>query len=229
MARGSGQDCFAVERERMLRVHLEGRGIKDKRVLCAMAEVRREAFVPEDYRGQAYSDGPLPIGDGQTISQPYIVALMTQELQVGRECSVLELGTGSGYQTAVLARLAAKVYTVERLGGLSAGAKAVLEGLGLENVEYYVGDGSCGWPGEGGGVSGPEGGMFERIMITAAVPEVPEPVMEQLADGGRLVAPVGGPSVQRLMEYEKVRGRIKERFICDVRFVRLLGEFSFSQ
>ena len=226
MARKSGQDGLAVERERMLRVHLEGRGIRDTRVLCAMAEVPREAFVPEDYRSQAYSDGPLPIGDGQTISQPYIVALMTQQLQVGRECNVLELGTGSGYQTAVLARLAGKVYTIERLGGLSAGARAVLEKLGIENVEYFVGDGSCGWPDS---VSGPEGGMFERIMITAAVPEVPGPVREQLAEAGRLVAPVGGPTVQRLMAYEKVRGRIRERFICDVRFVRLLGEFSFSQ
>src|SRR4030043_121345 len=140
------EDKFRAAKERMLRWDLRGRDITDPRVLAVMAEVPREEFIPQSHRSQAYSDGPLPIGMDQTISQPYIVALMTQELRVNPECEVLEIGTGSGYQTAVLSKLAKKVYTIERFGQLSESAQAVLGRLGIDNVEFYVGDGSCGWP-----------------------------------------------------------------------------------
>jgi len=214
------KDRFAKFRERMLEWDLKGRDITDPRVLKVVAEVPREEFVPPSYQSQAYTDGPLPIGLGQTISQPYIVALMTQELRLDRKCDVLEIGTGSGYQTAVLAKLAKKVYTIERFAELSESAQAVLSRLGIGNVEFFVGDGSCGWP---------QQRTFERIMITAAVPRIPDPLAEQLADGGIMVAPVGADGVQTLMVYEKRAGKITERFICDVRFVRLLGEYGFEE
>ena len=214
------KDRFALARRQMLDYDLIGRGITDADVLRVMGEIRREEFVPRDYRSQAYADGPLPIGLGQTISQPYIVALMTQELRLNRDCEVLEIGTGSGYQTAILSRLAKKVYTIERLAQLAESAQAVLDRLGVKNVEFYIGDGSCGWPG---------GKTFDRIIVTAAVPEVPQPLVAQLADGGLMVAPVGGAGVQELVLYEKKRGRIIRKLICDVRFVKLVGEFSFEQ
>jgi len=203
----------------MLGRDLEGRDIADPRVLKAMADVPRERFVPQSHQSQAYADGPLPIGLGQTISQPYIVALMTQELRIDGKCDVLEIGTGSGYQTAILSKLAKKVYTIERFGELSESARAVLSGLGVDNVEFRVADGSLGWP---------EKRSFERIMITAAVPQIPEPVIEQLAPAGIMVAPVGAGGAQRLMAYEKKTRKIIERFICDVRFVRLFGEHGFE-
>lgn len=211
---------FASVRRRMLEQHLKGRDITDPRVLKVMVEVPREEFVSPSYLSQAYSDGPLPIGLGQTISQPYIVALMTQELHVDGVCEVLEVGTGSGYQTAVLSKLAKKVYTIERHGGLSESAQAVLGRLGIGNVEFYIGDGSCGWPDEK---------LFERIMVTAAVPAIPQSLLDQLADGGIIVAPVGLGGVQRLIACEKKSGKIIERFICDVRFVKLFGEYGFDE
>jgi len=213
------QNRFAEARERMVRIDLQGRDITDPDVLRIMAEIPREQFVPEAYRLQAYSDGPLPIGKGQTISQPYIVALMTQELRVDRNCEVLEVGTGSGYQAAVLSKLVKKVYTIERFGELSESAQGVLGGLGVANVEFCVGDGSSGWPGNK---------VFDRIIATAAVPSVPEPLIGQLVEGGLIVAPVGPSGVQRLVVCEKKAGRIAERVICDVRFVKLLGEYGFE-
>jgi protein-L-isoaspartate(D-aspartate) O-methyltransferase len=190
-----------------------------------MAEVPREEFVPDSYRSQAYDDGPLPIGLDQTISQPYIVALMTEELRVNPDCEVLEIGTGSGYQTAVLSKLVKKVYTVERFNELTMSAQAVLDRLGISNVEFYVGDGSCGWP-----MSRlPSSGCFDRIMITAALPEIPEPVAKQLADGGLIIAPVGGGGAQELVVCEKKANRFMERAICDVRFVRLVGKHAFER
>ena len=150
---------------------------------ASVADVRREGFIPDSHQAQAYNDGPLPIGLGQTISQPYIVALMTQELRVDPDCEVLEVGTGSGYQTAVLSRLARKVYTIERFAELSKPAQTVLGGLGVDNVEFYVGDGSCGWPSD----KLPPSGCFDRIMVTAAVPKVPEPLIKQLAENGLII------------------------------------------
>ncbi|UCC96405.1 MAG: protein-L-isoaspartate(D-aspartate) O-methyltransferase [Phycisphaerales bacterium] len=219
------RDKFANARERMLRWDLKGRDITDPRVLTVMAEIPREQFIPRSHRSQAYSDGPLPIGNGQTISQPYIVALMTQELRVNRSCDVLEIGTGSGYQTAVLSKLAQRVFTIERFSELAESAQAVLDGLGLTNVEFCVGDGSCGWPEH----RLPLAGCFDRVIITAAVPAVPEPVAGQLADGGLIVAPVGAGGVQELIVCQKKAGRFSERGICDVRFVKLVGEYGLSQ
>ncbi len=218
------KDEFGADRARMLRWDLKGRDITEPRVLAVMAEIPREQFVPPSHRSQAYSDGPLPIGSGQTISQPYIVALMTQELRVDRDCDVLEIGTGSGYQTAVLSKLAKKVFTIERFGDLAESAQAVLGKLGISNVEFCVGDGSCGWPAS----RLPPSGCFDRIMITAAVPEVPEPVAGQLADGGLIVAPIGGGGSQALMACEKRADKLIERFICDVRFVKLIGKHGFE-
>ena len=219
------KDKFGVAREQMFRLNLKGRDITNPDVLKVMSEVPREEFIPESYSSQAYSDGPLPIGMNQTISQPYIVALMTQELQCNRDCEVLEIGTGSGYQTAVLSKLVKKVYTVERFAQLSESAQAVLGRLGVNNVEFYIGDGSCGWPAS----QLPPSGCFDRIMITAAVPEIPEPLVRQLADGGFLVGPVGYRGVQQLVVCEKRAGKLIEKAICGVRFVKLLGEYGFEK
>jgi protein-L-isoaspartate(D-aspartate) O-methyltransferase len=216
----NAENRFAEARRRMVKNDLQGRDITDPDVLRVMAEIPRELFVPEAYRTQAYSDGPLPIGMGQTISQPYIVALMTQELKVNRDCEVLEVGTGSGYQAAVLSKLVKKVYTIERFSELSESARVVLSECGITNVEFCVGDGSCGWP---------QDRAFDRIIVTAAVPSVPEPLIKQLVEDGRAVLPVGSSGVQRLVVCQKKVGRIAERVICDVRFVRLLGEYGFEE
>ncbi len=219
------EDKYVKAKARMLNRHLRGRDIISEQVLTAMTEVPREEFVPESYLHQAYSDGPLPIGMGQTISQPYIVALMTQALYISPDCEVLEIGTGSGYQTAVLSKLAQKVYTIERFAELSESAKAVLGRLGISNVEFYIGDGSCGWPES----RLPKSGCFDRIMITAAVPAIPKPLLGQLADGGFLIAPVGYGGSQELVLCEKRQNKLIERAICDVRFVKLLGKHGFNQ
>ena len=219
------EDKFAGVRQRMLRWDLKGRDITDPDVLRVMGEVRREEFVPQAYQSQAYADGPLPIGVGQTISQPYIVALMTQELQLNPDCEVLEIGTGSGYQTAVLSKLAKKVYTIERFAELSESAQTVLGRLDIENVEFYIGDGSCGWPES----RLPSSGCFDRIMITAAVPKMPEPLVEQLVEGGLMVGPVGLSGVQELVVCEKRKEKIIERVICGCRFVKLLGKYGFEE
>jgi len=225
MHSGENKDKFAEARQRMLRHDLKGRDITDPRVLAVMAEVPRQDFIPESFQSQAYVDGPLPIGMGQTISQPYIVALMTQELRVNRDCEVLEIGTGSGYQTAVLSKLVKKVYTIERFSQLSESAQAVLDRLGINNVEFYIGDGSCGWPEQ----RLPPSGCFDRIMITAAVPKMPESLIRQLAEGGIIVGPVGYGGVQELVACEKRGDKIMERLICDVRFVKLLGKYGFEE
>ena len=214
------KDRFAGVREHMLKWDLAGRDITDPAVLKVMGQVRREEFVPRAHQWQAYADGPLPIGMGQTISQPYIVALMTQELRLNPDCEVLEVGTGSGYQTAVLAMLTKKVYTIERFARLSESAQVVLSKLGVKNVEFYIGDGSCGWPHKR---------VFDRIMVTAGVPSVPRPLPDQLADGGIIVAPVGAGAVQQLIACEKKKQKLVERVICGCRFVKLLGEYGFDE
>jgi protein-L-isoaspartate(D-aspartate) O-methyltransferase len=220
MGRPSKEDRLALARQRMLDHDLWGRGIHDKCVLEVMMGVPREVFIPEHMRSQAYDDNPLPIGRGQTISQPYIVALMTEVLHITPDCEVLEIGTGSGYQTAVLACLARKVYSMERLEDLSLQAQGVLKELGYTNITFNAGDGSRGWP---------EPRTYDRIMITAAVPRVPEPLWEQLKVGGRLVAPVGWESAQSLVLQEKTKTGKIETEICQVRFVRLYGAYGFSQ
>jgi protein-L-isoaspartate(D-aspartate) O-methyltransferase len=215
---------FDTSREHMLRWNLKERGINNPRLLKVMAEIPREKFVPESYRSQAYKDGPLPIGLEQTISQPYIVALMTQELHIGKDCIVLEIGTGSGYQTAVLSKMAKRVYTIERLEELSKSARDLLEKSGYDNIEFYVGDGSEGWPAS----QLPESGSFDRIMVTAAVPAIPKPLIKQLAGGGLMVVPVGCTGIQELILCEKRGDKIIERNICDVRFVKLFGKYGFE-
>lgn len=214
------KDRYEVSRREMIEYHLKNRGIGDPRVLDAMAHIPREAFVPAKYAAQSYDDNPLPIGTGQTISQPYIVALMTQSLKMTGCEEVLEIGTGSGYQTAILAALAKKVYTIERFNELSESAQAVLGRLGFENIEYYIGDGSCGWPTDM---------QFDRIIITAGVPEIPEPLERQLKEGGLLIAPVGGQWTQELVLAEKKKGHLEQNFICGCRFVKLIGKYGYSE
>ena len=218
MVEPQGHNDLDTARERMLQHDLRGRDITDPAVLKVMAETPREAFVPPADRWRAYANGPLPIGAGQTISQPYIVALMTQELRVHPECEVLEIGTGSGYQTAVLARLARRVFTIERSPELSATAQEVLKKLGIDNVEFHVGDGSRGWP---------EARTFDRILLTAAVPDFPPPLVAQLVEAGVIVAPIGPSSVQELVVAEKRHGKLIERPVCGCRFVKLIGEYGF--
>jgi protein-L-isoaspartate(D-aspartate) O-methyltransferase len=220
MKNDSEQDDFELSRRQMVKSDLKARGISDARILRAMEQIPRHIFVPKAYQSQSYSDGPLPIDCGQTISQPYIVALMTQELRIGPDMDVLEIGTGSGYQTAVLVKLAKRVYTIDRFEKLSLSAQSVLDELGIKNVEFRIGDGSCGWP---------QQRSFERIIVTAALPEVGKSLMSQLEQGGIIVAPVGHSAVQQLMAYEKKEDTIKEKFICDVRFVRVIGRYGFSE
>lgn len=207
-------------RRRMVEQHLRARNIHDERVLAAFEAVPRERFVPPRSVGEAYEDHPLPIGDGQTISQPYVVALMVQELAVRPEHRVLDVGVGSGYQTAILAKLARWVYGVERIDALAQRARRVLGELGIANVSIEVGDGSVGWPAEA---------PFDRIICGAACPDVPESWTDQLADGGRVVAPVGGEHVQTLVVVEKHPGRLCRRELCDVRFVKLIGREGWGE
>jgi len=202
------------ELDRMVRTQLASRDIRDPRVLEALRTLDRARFVPPERRREAYTDHPLPIGHNQTISQPYIVALMTQTLELAGAERVLEIGTGSGYQTAVLARLAGEVYTVEVHGTLQERARRVLDDLGLTNVHYRTGDGRRGWP---------EEAPFDRILCAAAAEAVPPTWTDQLADGGILVTPVGGGFSQTLTRIEKHGGEVRRHDFCPCRFVPLTG------
>ena len=199
-------------REDMVKTQIETRGVKDKRVLRAMRKVERHRFVPRQLRLLAYTDGPLPIGEGQTISQPYIVALMTELLGLDGDEKVLEIGTGSGYQAAILAELCAHVYTIEILEPLAKSAKALLEELGYKNITVKYGDGFLGWE---------EFAPFDAIIVTCAPPEVPPPLIEQLKEGGRMVIPVG-EFFQELRLIEKRGGKLITKDIIPVRFVPML-------
>jgi protein-L-isoaspartate(D-aspartate) O-methyltransferase len=199
----------------MVRRDLAGRGVRDARVLAAVGRVPRERFVPAPRAAEAYADHPLDIGLGQTISQPYIAALMTEMLGLTGSERVLEIGTGSGYQTAVLAALAAEVYSVERLPELSERARAALAELGCGNVRFRVGDGTLGWP---------EEAPFDAVLVAAAAPHVPGSLRAQLADGGRLVMPVGPPGAQRLVTVRRGGQRFTEEPGIDCIFVRLIGK-----
>jgi len=194
---------------------LRALGIHDKRVLAAMARVPRHLFVPPELLPYAYEDRPLPIGAGQTISQPYIVALSTQALALSPQDRVLEIGTGSGYQAAILAELASEVYTVERLAELSQGAQERLGKLGYKNLHFRVGDGTKGWP---------EEAPFDGILVTAAAPRAPKSLLDQLAEGGRLVIPIGGRESQDLWLIEKHARRLEKVYLCPCTFVPLIGE-----
>ena len=205
----------AEERARMVSDQLCRRGLTDRRVLDVMAEIRREDFLPPEMAAHAYEDRALSVGHGQTISQPYMVALMTTRLDVQPEHHVLEVGTGTGYQTLILARLAASVVTIERIAGLSEPARERLMALNVKNVRFHVGDGSRG---------GPEEGPYERIMVTAGAPRVPQALTEQLTDGGRMVVPVGALSEQILTIVERVGSKTVETPGIACRFVQLIGQ-----
>ena len=204
----------------MVADHLAARGIRDPRVLALFSRLPRHLFVPEAHRRRSYTDHPLPIGEGQTISQPYIVALMTELLSPGASSKVLEVGTGSGYQTAVLAELSAAVYSVERIPVLAERASGLLAGLGYANVRIRVGDGSEGWP---------EFAPFDRILVTASVPSLPKPLTDQLAEGGRLVIPIGSALNQTLTLAERFHGELRTQEGCSCLFVPLIGEHGWKE
>lgn len=206
---------FAEQREWMVRNQIEAWGIRTPRVLDAMGRVPRELFVPDEEQESAYYDGALPLGEGQTISQPYVVAHMTELLQLGGQEKVLEIGTGSGYQTAVLSLLAAEVYTVERIASLARRARETLAGFGARNVHFLVGDGSLGWP---------EHAPYDAILVTCAAPAVPQPLVQQLADGGRMIAPVGPRGYQDLVLVRQRGREVAQERLSPVAFVPLIGE-----
>jgi len=206
-------------RNRMVEEQLAGRGIKDKRVLDAFRKVERHKFIPSEPLMTAYGDYPVAIGDGQTISQPYIVALMTELLNLSGKEKVLEIGTGSGYQTAILAELAGEVFTIERFRHLSENAQLRLTQMGYSNCMFRAGDGTFGWPQEA---------PFDRILITAAANRVPVPIEEELKEGGRLVLPLGARFGQVLNLVEKNKGKLDYHEICGCVFVPLVGKFSVS-
>ena len=210
---------FADARERMVDVQIAGRGIVDARVLAAMRATPRHIFIPEHLRHAAYQDGPLLIGSGQTISQPYIVALMTELLNLKGSERVLEIGVGSGYQTAILAGLSREVIGLERIPELAEAAKARLAALGYANVTVLVGDGSAGYV---------EGAPYDAILVAAAAPRVPEPLLMQMAEGGRLVLPVGNNFEQLLERIERRGGTLHHERSIPVRFVPLVGQYGFS-
>jgi protein-L-isoaspartate(D-aspartate) O-methyltransferase len=214
-------DQYAGVRERMIREMIAARGIKDERVLTAFRKVPRHLFVKDHLRAQAYGDHALPIGSAQTISQPYIVARMTEMLEVGPTHSVLEIGTGSGYQTAILAQLARRVYSLERIAELAREAIPRMRQLGLDNVKIQVFDGTVGWS---------EWAPYDRILVTAGAPKVPDPLLEQLAPGGVLLIPEGQLKEQRLVAYRKsARGGIRRIEGEEVAFVPLLGRHGWKE
>jgi len=215
----STEPDFTALREQMVREQLAGRDITDQRVLAAMRRVPRHEFVPAEVQAAAYRDSPLPIGSNQTISQPYIVAIMTQLLELQPGDVVLEIGTGSGYQTAVLCELAAYVYTLERYPRLAERASDVLDRLGYENVEIHIGDGSQGLP---------DMAPYNAILVTAAAPVIPGPLRAQLADGGRLVLPIGDDRAQMLQRVRRVGNQWTIEEQIPVMFVPLYGQHGFT-
>jgi len=205
---------FEKLRLRMVKGQIESRGVKDKNVLEAMKKVPRHLFVPEKYRKYAYDDRPLPIGENQTISQPYIVAYMTESLELDEDDKVLEIGTGSGYQAAILGEIAASVYTIEIVESLALRAELTLKDLGYTNVHVRVGDGYQGWPGEA---------PFDAVIVTAAPDHIPQPLIDQLKEGGRLVIPVGD-YMQELVLVKKTDKGIEKERLLSVMFVPMTGE-----
>jgi len=207
-------DNYESTRKRMVETQLIPRGIKDQRVIEAMLKVPRHLFVPPAFWHEAYDDYPLPIGQDQTISQPYIVAAMTEFLEVKKEDRVLEIGTGSGYKTAILAELADTVYTVERFDSLAREAMQRLQNLGYKNIRFKVGDGFFGWK---------EFAPYDRIIVTAAAKEIPKPLTAQLAENGRMVIPIGPAYSQKLFLVLKINSRLKSRPLLDCVFVPLVS------
>ena len=211
----SSSSEFAAERKKMVEEQLRPRGIRDDRVIAAMSKVPREEFVPEKVRGQSYSDNALPIGENQTISQPFVVAVMTEQLHPQSTDRVLEIGTGSGYQAAVLAELVKDVYTIEIVESLAKNASARLARLGYNNAHVKVGDGYQGWP---------EVAPFDSIIVTCAPDKVPEMLTQQLKENGRMLVPVGTGMEQQLYLLEKKNGQLAQTAILPVRFVPMVGQ-----
>ncbi|MGD1005470.1 MAG: protein-L-isoaspartate(D-aspartate) O-methyltransferase [Methanoregulaceae archaeon] len=207
------------ERRRMVDLQIAARGIHDPRVLSAMRETPRHLFIPPPYDRAAYDDCPLPIGNGQTISQPYIVALMTELIHPKLGDNILEIGAGSGYQAMILATIVKKVTTIERISEVANLARRNLVALHCNNVEVVIGDGTLGYP---------KNAPYDGIIITAATPQVPPPLIDQMADGGRLVAPVGGREIQELIVLEKRGGKVIQNLHGGVRFVPLIGEHGWE-
>jgi protein-L-isoaspartate(D-aspartate) O-methyltransferase len=212
-------DQYEKDRTRMVNEQIARRGLRDPRLLAAMQAVPRHRFIPSDNLAWAYADGPLPIGHGQTISQPYIVALMTDLLHLSPAAKALEVGAGSGYQAAVLAKMAAEVHTVEFIPELARHAEETLAELGFSNVHVHCGDGSLGWP---------EAAPYDGILVAAAAPDVPPPLLDQLAEGGRLVLPVGSRGFQELQVWERRGGTLHSERGIPVAFVPLRGEHGWK-
>jgi protein-L-isoaspartate(D-aspartate) O-methyltransferase len=210
----SGQDNFETLRERMVETQIRARDVRNESVLQAMRRVPRHLFVPDDVRTDAYDDRPLPIGHGQTISQPYIVAYMTEALQLTPAHTVLEIGTGSGYQAAVLADIVKQVYSIEIVPELADSARRALAQAGIRNVEVRTGNGYLGWP---------DRAPFDRIIVTAAPPEIPQALVDQLADGGIMVVPVG-TSHQEIVVVTKTPGGVVQQRTIAVRFVPMVSK-----
>jgi len=210
---------YRLARERMVKNQLIPRGIADENVLRAMGKIKRHLFVEEALAGEAYNDHPLPIGHKQTISQPYIVALMTEALDLSGKEKVLEIGTGSGYQSAILAELSANVYTVERIEPLLERSKSLLHSLGYTNIFFKAYDGTFGWE---------DFAPFDAIMVTAGAPKVPDPLLKQLADGGRMIIPIGNKYSQDLIKVTRVKDRFVEKNLGGCRFVDLIGEHGWK-
>ena len=211
---------YRLARERMVKNQLMPRGITDKGVLAAMSKIHRHLFVEEALAGEAYNDHPLPIGHKQTISQPYIVALMTQALELTGTEKTLEIGTGSGYQTAILAELSAMVYTVERIKPLLDNSRDLLGQLGYTNIRFKVFDGTLGWE---------EFLPFDAIMVTAGAPKIPQPLLDQLADRGRMVIPIGNKYSQELVRVTRIENRYREENLGGCRFVDLIGAHGWRE
>jgi protein-L-isoaspartate(D-aspartate) O-methyltransferase len=219
MAAPKPTDAMTAARENMVQSQLIPRGIRDPKVLAAMRKVPRHLFVEEALRSQAYGDFPLPIGEQQTISQPYIVAFMTEALELTGTEKVLEIGTGCGYQAAILAEIVPQVYSIERLPELAAKARRTLEALRYFNVKIKVGDGTLGWP---------EEAPFDAIIVTAAAPGIPRPLLDQLAVGGRLIIPVGDRFTQTLDVVHKTPEGLKHDYRGGCRFVKLIGTYGWD-
>lgn len=220
MIRSSKKFQFDELAKQMVYTQLLPRGITDKNVLNVMQKIPRHLFVPEEYIGEAYDDHPLPIGEGQTISQPYMVALMTELLEPNKDKKILEIGTGSGYQTAILAELSKEVYTIERIGLLSMKAQKLLKSLGYENIYFKIADGTLGWA---------EYALFDGILVTAAAIELPKCYVEQINEGGIIVIPLGGAFGQILTVFKKVKGELVKKEICECVFVPLIGKYGFKE
>ena len=210
---------FPKARQKMVEEQIIARGIKDPKLIAAMKKVPRHVFVEEALQSQGYSDHPLPIGEKQTISQPYMVALMTEALLLSGKEKVLEIGTGSGYQTAILAELSEKVYSIERIRSLAIRARKLLYDLGYFNVEIKIFDGTLGWG---------EESPFDAITVTAGAPDIPQPLIDQLAMGGRLVIPVGNSFAQDLIRITKVEEGVKKEDLGGCRFVKLIGRYGWE-